>query len=316
MRRFQTICWSRPLVARDRRGVRIDRGLNPDALGVGRGTHRIERSLEHRAHIDGLELESHLAARDPREIEKVIDQLHLHVGIADDGVLRAVGELSILGGRGLQNPRPAVHRVERRAKLVRQHGEEFFLGAIGGLGRLAGLTFLAQEVLAFRLAAIERLGGAFQRRADVTDFLDRRLRRFGRRAPADRLGRRSEGRHRPIDAARHPHRPDRAEPDGEQDTTSVDGERTIRRGVHECRWNPQHGDPAARREPAVRREDPFAFERVRDAKPFGAAAVRRRPARFRTTGRRGSPRARAIAPRGARWHRRWKSPSRPEPPGE
>ena len=49
--------------------------------------------VHHAAHVDRLRLESHLAARDPREIEQVVDELHLHIGVADDRVLRAVGQL-------------------------------------------------------------------------------------------------------------------------------------------------------------------------------------------------------------------------------
>ena len=50
-----------------------------------------------------------------------------------------------------EQPRPAQDRVERRAQLVREHGEKLVLRAIGRLCLAAGLRLAAEQVFAFTL---------------------------------------------------------------------------------------------------------------------------------------------------------------------
>ena len=77
--------------------------------------------------ISALEME--LAADDARDVEEVFDEPRLRAGVAVDAF---EGPRRLIGAArdGLQKDlQPAEDRVERRAQLVRQRGEEFVFQA-------------------------------------------------------------------------------------------------------------------------------------------------------------------------------------------
>ena len=101
-------------------------------------------------------VEQQLAAGDARDVEQVLDQPRLRVRIAIDALERV---LDFLGGQlaAAQQVDPADDRVERRAQLVRQRGEELVLQAIGLLLAIEQLGALALRGLDFVEHAVERL---------------------------------------------------------------------------------------------------------------------------------------------------------------
>ena len=104
-------------VAVERAGARIDQRLQPEPLGLERRPHRVERRFQHPREIDRADVEPHLAADDAGDVEQVVDQLQLHVGIAHDRVERARRRRRVDLAH-LEHARPAVDRVHRRPQLV------------------------------------------------------------------------------------------------------------------------------------------------------------------------------------------------------
>ena len=178
-------------VAGDRPGPRVEHALDPDGLGLGGRPHGVHGGLDDLLEVDRADVEPHLARDDARDVEQVVDQLDLGVGIALDG-LQGPGQLRLAPDlSGAHHARPAVHRVQRRAQLVREHGEELLLRAVGRLGGGARLALPVEQLLAVRLASRVLLGGRHQRGRHLPDLLDRRLRRAARRPRAWAAARRS-----------------------------------------------------------------------------------------------------------------------------
>ena len=100
-------------VSRDGRRSRVEHALQSNGLGLGRGPDRIKGSLDDGREIDRANVETHLARDNPRDIEEVVDELHLRVGVPHDRVERPL-RLLVADLPGLQQPRPAVDRVEGR----------------------------------------------------------------------------------------------------------------------------------------------------------------------------------------------------------
>jgi len=93
--------------------------------------------------VDRLHVEAQLAARDARDVEEVLDELRLGLGVALDhleGVRRGV----VVQPATPQQPGPAQHGRERRPELVGDVGEEIVLRAVRFLR-------LAVETRALRL---------------------------------------------------------------------------------------------------------------------------------------------------------------------
>src|SRR5205823_10129664 len=105
-------------VAPRRTGGGIDAALEHDGLGLGAEGDGVERRFDDGADVHRLELEAELAGDDARDVEQVVDQLRLQLGVAVDHLQRplAGGHVEI---RALQHAHPAQHRRERRAQLVR-----------------------------------------------------------------------------------------------------------------------------------------------------------------------------------------------------
>ena len=69
-------------------------------------------------------------------------------------IARRAGRLVQVTAR--QQARPAEDRVERRAQLVRQRGQELVLRAVGGLGLQPRLLLALEELTTFFLGAVQR----------------------------------------------------------------------------------------------------------------------------------------------------------------
>ena len=74
-----------------------------------------------------------VARDDPGDVEQVLDELGLDLGVAVDGVEALLDVLVVELARAEQS-RPADDGVERRPQLVRERGEELVLHPAGRLG--------------------------------------------------------------------------------------------------------------------------------------------------------------------------------------
>ena len=214
----------------------------------------------------------HLAGDDSRDVQHLLDETNLGLGIALDdrhGMGRARVQVPTS-----QDPRPPVNRVQRRAQFMRERAEKLVLQAIRLLG------------LAIELDAIERQADAAdhivehqqagpgeamlvlrqQRHHRLDTALHRQRQHRGRLAAASRLavsdappapagrGSRPRPSRRPAQDVRTPpsHRPARrrcvpvSEPDRPIVADDVDQRRVRKK---------RHGESAARRRAAVRRHD-------------------------------------------------------------
>ena len=82
----------------------------------------------------GRELEPQLARDQPRHVEQVRGELRLQLRVALDGARARAARLPASSWPGPQQLDPAEHRVERRAQLVRERGQELVLQPVGLLG--------------------------------------------------------------------------------------------------------------------------------------------------------------------------------------
>jgi len=127
-------------------------GRDRHALRFGGGPQRVERAANDLADVDARHVQDHLAVHDPRHVEDVLDQLFLCDGVVLNdahGVLQTIGlELA-----RFEQLRPAEHRVERRAQLVRQRGQEFILHAVDAFGLAARALFAPQQLRALGFSA-------------------------------------------------------------------------------------------------------------------------------------------------------------------
>ena len=130
--RFQTTCCRRPGSpdTGPTRGSTI--GLDAHALGVGGGLNRRDGVVDDQRQLHRLHVEPDLARHDARDIEDVLDDLRQPRGVAFER-LEPARRLVARQDAAAQQPRVADDRVERRAQLVRQDGEELVLHPVGGL---------------------------------------------------------------------------------------------------------------------------------------------------------------------------------------
>ena len=82
-------------IAGDPGRPRIEHRLQPEALGLGGRPHGVERRLHDGLQVDRPHVEPHLAGHDARDVQHVVDELHLRVGVAHDDVERPRGRLAL-----------------------------------------------------------------------------------------------------------------------------------------------------------------------------------------------------------------------------
>jgi hypothetical protein len=112
-------------IARHRR-LRLDLRAEGEAALLGDWTHRLHHALGQGRQLDRGKLQRKLAGDDPRDVEQILDELHLDPRVALHGLQ---GALALLGRElaAAQEPHPSQHRVQRRAQLVRHGGDELVL---------------------------------------------------------------------------------------------------------------------------------------------------------------------------------------------
>src|SRR5262249_12826435 len=116
----------------------VQPGLDVQVFGPDLVTEGIEGGPNDGGQINGASLDLEGAHDDARDIEEIADEACLGSDVAlDHG--QTVLQAPRLAGRAPEQTDPAEDRLERRAKLVGQHGQEFVLRAVG-LGRLVVQT--------------------------------------------------------------------------------------------------------------------------------------------------------------------------------
>ncbi len=145
MRLLKTISTSPGSARSSTSGPVLERHRDAAALGVD--GEQLHRRLGQLAQVQALDDALALAGLDAGEVEQVHDEL-LHAVHAHDAALDHLQVLVGLGGA--QDVQVALHRVERRLELVREHRDEVEADLALLLGQLARL--LAQDELAGRLA--------------------------------------------------------------------------------------------------------------------------------------------------------------------
>src|SRR5262249_43866391 len=82
-------------VAHDRPRPVAENNLYAHTLGVSGRAHNVDGALDDECGVDGAKLEAKLARRDPRQVEKVLDELRLGLGIPLDRLDRPLGLLAV-----------------------------------------------------------------------------------------------------------------------------------------------------------------------------------------------------------------------------
>src|SRR5438034_3760182 len=174
----------------------VEHFLEPDLFRLGGRPDGIERAVDHGVEIDRPDVEAHLPRDDTRDVEAVVDQLHLGVGIPENRVQRPLRPV-LVEPPGPQHASPPVHGIEGRAELVREDRQELVLGPARLLRRSPRFLLLAQELLALG-------GGRDQGVRDVADFLNRGGGRLQLLSAPQGLSSGTKLADRLIDAARDP----------------------------------------------------------------------------------------------------------------
>ena len=140
--RLKNTCSSRRMSPSTHR-VGRRRELQFDPLGRRGRHHRFDDVPEQVAQIDLVAVERHAPAGDAREIEQVVDELGLPRRVVVNGLQRARRDR--WGQRAvLQQRRPAEHRIERRAQVVRHDRDELVLEPVRR-SRLPSRAFCADS---------------------------------------------------------------------------------------------------------------------------------------------------------------------------
>src|SRR5262245_50425140 len=71
--------------------------LHLDVFGINRRTNRLDSSLNDPLQIDGLHIQSQLAADDAGHVEQILDDLRLGLRVAFDQIQRSVEDSWLLG---------------------------------------------------------------------------------------------------------------------------------------------------------------------------------------------------------------------------
>jgi hypothetical protein len=135
-------------VSRDDFSLDIEREPDIDPLGFRRRVKYLRGVLDHASQFDGSNIEAEFAADDPGGIEQILYQFRLSSGATLD-YLYGMRECGLIDSRRPENARPTQHSIERRAKFVRDDGDEFVFGPVGGLSFFTRPLFLDQQFLSF-----------------------------------------------------------------------------------------------------------------------------------------------------------------------
>src|SRR5215510_9200794 len=136
-------------VAQHHFGLRAEMGDQLDPFRLGCRTYGPERGFDSRREVGRLRFQAQPAGDDARRIEQVFDDLELRLRVAFDNGRGLRDELAVARA-GTQQARVAEDDVQRRSQLVRDHGQKFVFGAVGGFRHGAhALGFGARGPLLF-----------------------------------------------------------------------------------------------------------------------------------------------------------------------
>ena len=134
--------------------VRGDVARHDDRFPVQAGRQRLQQRVEAVAQMERALLARQLARLDLREVENVVDDVEQRLGRFPYGVqMVALHRRQV---RVAEQLRRADHRVEGRADLVADVGQEDALGLVGPLGGVPGVAQLGRLMPQVLLRALER----------------------------------------------------------------------------------------------------------------------------------------------------------------
>ena len=126
--RFQSTCRRRAASPATSPIVAVDRHLQRDRLRIGGGTDGFDRAADEIAEIDGRDVQAEVAGGHRRQIEQLLDDLHLRGGVAFDGVedrRRALGRnrssrsMRVQPSTALSGVRSSWESIARNSSLTR-----------------------------------------------------------------------------------------------------------------------------------------------------------------------------------------------------
>ena len=137
-------------VARDGPRLGVQREADLDRLAIRRRLHRIASGFDDGGQVDGVDIEPKPAGDDAVDVEDVLDELFLRVGVAADRVdgLALLGLAQVAAAKEVG---PAGDRVERRSKLVGEMRQELVFRAVRGLGFRPGVALRDEQRLSLGL---------------------------------------------------------------------------------------------------------------------------------------------------------------------
>ena len=126
------------------------RGSDPradrDLLRFRLGADGLESRPQHRLEIHWATAETQTATHDGREIQEILDEPRLLLGIARDGLKRTVHRAGVVLGAA-QHLRPSQDRIEGSPQLMGQRGEELVLRPVGGFRLLPSRLLELEQLL-------------------------------------------------------------------------------------------------------------------------------------------------------------------------
>ena len=130
--RLKTICCSRSGIDQHQRHLRRDVHAEPHALGIRRRAERLGGVAITSPAATAPRREPERPRRGLRDVDEIVGDLRLQARRPFDGLQ---GEVLAVGRQlSVQQLGPPEQRVERRAQLVRERGDELVLQLVGPLG--------------------------------------------------------------------------------------------------------------------------------------------------------------------------------------
>ena len=116
-------------------------------LASAAGTNAVEGRGQEGFQVHRTDIEAQLAAENGRDVEEILDQARLLLGVARDRVDGAVDHVGV-PPRGAEHVGPAQDGVQGGPELVGQGRQEVVLRTVGSLGVRPGPLRARQELLA------------------------------------------------------------------------------------------------------------------------------------------------------------------------
>ena len=131
----------------------VEIGRDPDGLAVRGRAHRLHCAFDGRHQAHRAELDVQLARDDTGDVQQVLDDLGLSTRVSLDGFQRAPRG-AVVETLLAEELHPPENRLQGRAQLVREHGEELVLRPVRRLHLRTGGALQSQELLALDLRTL------------------------------------------------------------------------------------------------------------------------------------------------------------------